>query len=72
MVFLPLAFGMNRGNLFFMQRSIRREAPLFYRATGGILFASEVKALLAHPMIEAAINMEGLASMMAVGPSRAP
>ena len=38
----------------------------------GVLFASEVKALLAHPTVQASVNVEGLASMMAVGPSRAP
>jgi len=38
----------------------------------GVLFASEVKALLAHPTVQACVNVEGLASMMAVGPSREP
>lgn len=47
--------------------------PLYYtEQQGGVLFASEVKALLAHPMVQASVNVEGLASMMAVGPSRAP
>lgn len=38
----------------------------------GLLFASEVKALLAHPLIKAAVNTEGLANIIAVGPSRTP
>lgn len=47
--------------------------PLYYtELKEGVLFASEVKALLAHPMVQASVNTEGLASMMAVGPSRAP
>ena len=47
--------------------------PLFYVKRGGeILFASEVKALLAHPEIRPVVNDEGLASMIAVGPSRMP
>lgn len=47
--------------------------PLFYVArTEGLYFASEVKALLAYPSIQPIINYEGLASMMAVGPSRMP
>ncbi|MCT6902882.1 MAG: asparagine synthase (glutamine-hydrolyzing), partial [Lactobacillus sp.] len=47
--------------------------PLYYtEQQEGVLFASEVKALLAHPTVQACVNVEGLASMMAVGPSRAP
>lgn len=47
--------------------------PLYYtEQQEGVLFASEVKALLAHPTVQASVNVEGLASMMAVGPSRAP
>ncbi|MFJ7734443.1 asparagine synthase (glutamine-hydrolyzing) [Lysinibacillus sp. NPDC097231] len=47
--------------------------PLFYiEQQDGLLFASEVKALLAHPGIKAAVNTEGLANIMAVGPSRTP
>jgi len=47
--------------------------PLYYtEQQGGLLFASEVKALLAHPMVKATVNAEGLANIMAVGPSRTP
>lgn len=47
--------------------------PLYYtEQQGELLFASEIKALLVHPLVQTAINREGLASMMAVGPSKAP
>ncbi len=39
--------------------------PLFYAAQGnGVVFGSEVKALLAHPMIEAVIDIEGMAEVL--------
>lgn len=39
--------------------------PLYYtEQQEGVLFASEVKALLAHPTVQASVNVEGLASMM--------
>lgn len=47
--------------------------PLYYtEQQGSLLFASEVKALLAHPEVKATVNAEGLANIMAVGPSRTP
>ncbi|MGN4127769.1 asparagine synthase (glutamine-hydrolyzing) [Lysinibacillus sphaericus] len=47
--------------------------PLYYtEQQDGLLFASEVKALLAHPTVQPIVNIEGLANIMAVGPSRAP
>ncbi|MBV9312267.1 MAG: asparagine synthase (glutamine-hydrolyzing) [Pseudonocardia sp.] len=39
--------------------------PLYYTCLGnGIVFGSEVKALLAHPLIDAAIDAEGLAELL--------
>lgn len=39
--------------------------PLFYAGLGkGVVFGSEVKALLAHPMIEAVIDLEGMAEVL--------
>jgi asparagine synthase (glutamine-hydrolysing) len=40
--------------------------PLFYaRAGRGFVFGSEVKALLAHPLVDAAVDGEGLAELLA-------
>jgi len=47
--------------------------PLFYCKKGStFLFASEIKAILAHPSVPAKINREGLAELFALGPARTP
>lgn len=39
--------------------------PLFYaQRGGGILFASELKALLAHPLVKAEVDAAGLAEVL--------
>lgn len=47
--------------------------PLFYSHTGdSFIFASELKALLAHPQIEHKINTESLSEIFVLGPARTP
>ncbi|WHY68330.1 asparagine synthase (glutamine-hydrolyzing) [Neobacillus sp. SuZ13] len=47
--------------------------PLFFREhEKGLLFASETKAILAHPEVKTEINQEGLAEIFGIGPSRSP
>jgi asparagine synthase (glutamine-hydrolysing) len=57
----------------FMARDRLGVKPLFYAVTSsGIVFGSEVKALLAHPEIRPRLDTEGLAEVLAVGPARTP
>ncbi|MDX9871472.1 MAG: asparagine synthase (glutamine-hydrolyzing) [Clostridia bacterium] len=47
--------------------------PLFYTAGGGsLIFASELKAMLAHPDVQPNISEEGLAEVLIMGPARTP
>lgn len=47
--------------------------PLFYTLhEGGILFASEIKTILAYPTIQAKLDTEGAAQLLLLGPGRLP
>lgn len=45
--------------------------PLFYmQVNGALLFASEPKAILAHPAVKPQVGLEGLAEILVMGPER--
>lgn len=47
--------------------------PLFYyRYEKGIIFASEIKTLLAHPCCKPIVNKDGLKEVFLIGPGRTP
>ncbi|MDR3206839.1 MAG: asparagine synthase (glutamine-hydrolyzing) [Oscillospiraceae bacterium] len=47
--------------------------PLFYTLAGGtLLFASEIKALLAHPAVTPTLDLESVAELICLGPGRTP
>lgn len=47
--------------------------PFFFAERGqGLIFGSELKTLLAHPLVAAEIDEEGLAEVLALAPSRTP
>ena len=58
--------------LFIARDRIGAKPLFFYRYEGGIIFASEIKNLLAHPYIKPEIDRLGIASIMLLGPGRAP
>ncbi|NGQ97469.1 asparagine synthase (glutamine-hydrolyzing) [Brevibacillus sp. SYP-B805] len=62
-----------RKQRLFLARDRTGVKPLFYAVRGSrFLFASELKALLAHPSVEPVIDREGLAEIFAIGPARTP
>lgn len=69
------AFGIWDGKeqRLFLARDRFGVKPLFYaRRNTSMIFASELKALLAHPMVQPEIDHEGLAEIFALGPARTP
>ncbi|SMO93632.1 asparagine synthase (glutamine-hydrolyzing) [Melghirimyces algeriensis] len=57
----------------FMARDRIGVKPLFYKIQEGrMLFASELKALLAHPDVTPKLDAEGLAEVLVMGPARTP
>ena len=69
------AFGVwnDRDKSIFLCRDRFGVKPLFYAQRGdSLIFASELKALLKHPLVEPKVDSEGLAEVLALGPSRTP
>ena len=57
----------------FLARDRMGVKPLFYAYfQGGLLFASEIKTILAYPGFEAKLDAEGIGQILLLGPGRMP
>lgn len=69
------AFGIYEQNAqrLFLARDRMGVKPLFYKLhQDGLLFASEIKTILAYPTVKAELDADGAASVFLLGPGRTP
>jgi len=62
----------NREQLFIGRDRLGVKPLFFTEHKKGLIFASELKAILAHPEMKTEIDQEGLAEIFGAGPSRSP
>lgn len=67
------AVWQERAGQLFLARDRMGVKPLFFkRHEDGLIFASEIKTILAYPTVEAELDAQGAAEILLMGPGRSP
>ncbi len=68
-----LAIWETKKKRLFLARDRMGVKPLFYMCRGGsLIFASEIKTILAYPGVKAQLDVQGAAEVILLGPGRTP
>lgn len=59
-------------NRLYLVRDALGCKPAYYSSTNGFLFATEMKALLAHPDVDSVVDNTGLQELLFLGPAHTP
>lgn len=71
-IFAFAVWEQNKSSLF-LARDRMGVKPLFYKLHDqGLIFASEIKTILAYPTVRAELDAEGVAEILLLGPGRTP
>ncbi len=62
----------NRERLFLARDRIGVKPLFYYQTPDGLIFGSELKAILAHPEVPHEIDMDGISQLILFGPGRTP
>ncbi len=69
-IFAFAVYDEDKKSLFLARDRIGVKPFFFYRYNTGLLFASEVKALLENPLVKPEIDEQGLSELFLIGPGR--
>lgn len=71
-IFAFAVWDSHRKELFLARDHLGVKPLFFLRRGNNLIFASEIKAILAHPSVPAQVDNEGLAEIFTLGPARTP
>ena len=71
-IFAFVIWNPNKKELFFARDRMGVKPLFFSSANGSFIFASEIKALLSHPEVDAIMDINSLSEIMLIGPGRTP